>query len=175
LIGAIVGKRTNYGDLDITLILCTISLNEALMRGHPLGPNPIRISTLMERAVAGVPQRVPRQSKEAVVIASEVDRLTGPKRSPSLADLFLRTVGEAELVDAIGHRSLTADERPFSADFADRMPLCDTSIASCLMLDAFFEATMSGHRQQKCRMRGSDHGRRHDDGFHQLRLGELRG
>ena len=87
-------------------------------------------STPIDRAFAGAPHRVPRRSKEAVVIRSEVDRLMRPKSSPSLVDFFLKTVGEAELVDAIGHRSLTADERLFGADFADRMPRCDTSIVA---------------------------------------------
>jgi hypothetical protein len=92
----------------------------------PLDQALAELSTVIDRAFAGAPQRVPRHSKKAVVIGSEVDRLTRSKSSPSLADLFLRKVGEAELVDAFGQRSLTADERPFGADFADRMPLCDT-------------------------------------------------
>jgi hypothetical protein len=130
LIGAVVRKLTNDGVLDITLILCTISLNEALMRATPLGQVLSESSALIDRSLAGALQRVPRRSKEAVVIEPEADWLTRPKSGPSLADFFLRTIGEAELVDAIGDRSLATDERPFGADFADRMPLGDTSIVS---------------------------------------------
>ena len=89
----------------------------------PLDQALSEFSTLIDRPFAGALQRVPRRSKEAVVVGSEVDRLTPPKSSPSLVDLFLKTVGEAELVDAIGHRSLTADECPSGTDFADRMRL----------------------------------------------------
>ena len=93
-------------------------------------------STLIDRAFARAlesllpRQRVPRRSKDAVVVGSEVDRLKRPKSSRSLVNFFLRTVGEAELVDAMGYRSSTADECPFGADFADRMLLCDASIVS---------------------------------------------
>jgi prevent-host-death family protein len=75
------------------------------MRSCPLYEARSEFSKLVDRALAGEPQRVTRHGKEAVVIVSEADWFPRPKNSPALADLFLKTIGEAELVDAIAGRS----------------------------------------------------------------------
>jgi len=89
------------------------------MRSYPLHEARSEFSKLIDRALAGEPQRVTRHGKEAVVIVSEADWLARPKSAPTLADLFLKTIGETELVDAISDRSWATDERPFGVDFAD--------------------------------------------------------
>jgi prevent-host-death family protein len=89
------------------------------MRTYPLHEARAEFSKLIDRALAGEPQRVTRHGKEAVMIVSEADWLARPKSAPTLADLFLKTIGEAELVDAIGDRSWAKDERPLGADFVD--------------------------------------------------------
>ena len=89
------------------------------MRTYPLHEARSEFSKLIDRALAGEPQRVTRHGKEAVVIVSETDWLARPKSAPTLSDLFLKTIGEAELVDAIGDRSCAKDERPLGADFVD--------------------------------------------------------
>jgi len=89
------------------------------MRSYPLHEARSEFSKLIDRALAGEPQRVTRHGKEAVVIVSEADWLARPKSAPTLTDLFLKTIGEAELVDAISDRSWATDERSLGADFAD--------------------------------------------------------
>lgn len=76
-------------------------------------------ASLVDRALAGEPQRVTRHGKEAVVIVSEAQWNARPRSAPTLADLFLKTVGaEPGLADAIGDRPW-AGERPLGADFGD--------------------------------------------------------
>jgi prevent-host-death family protein len=87
------------------------------MRSYPLHEARSEFSKLIDRALAGEPQRVTRHGKEAVVIVSEADWLARPKSAPTLTDLFLKTIGETELVDAISDRSWATDERPLGADF----------------------------------------------------------
>jgi len=89
------------------------------MRSYPLHEARSEFSKLIDRALAGEPQRVTRHGKEAVVIVSEADWLARLKSAPTLTDLFLKTIGETELVDAISDRSWATDERPLGADFAD--------------------------------------------------------
>jgi prevent-host-death family protein len=108
-------------------------------------------SNLIDRALAGEPQRATRHGKEAVVIVSEADWPARPESSPTPADLFLKTIGEAELVDAIVDRSWG-------------VPLAQTLLIECrcicstressrrLVIDAYFEATMTSNRHQNSRM-----------------------
>jgi prevent-host-death family protein len=89
-------------------------------------------SQLIDSAPTREPQRVTWHGKEAVVVASKADWLARPKRSPILSRLFLKTMAETELADAIGHRSWVTGKRIFGRDFADRTPmfLCDAGIVS---------------------------------------------
>ena len=98
------------------------------MRNYRLYEARSEFSNLIDRAPAGGPRR----GKETAVVASKANWLARPKSLPILADLFVKTKGEAEWVGAIGDRCWATDERPFGADFADRMPMyaLDTSIVS---------------------------------------------
>jgi len=100
------------------------------MCGHRLHEARSEFSKLIDPTLAGEPRRVTWHGGAA--IASEAHWLAPPKSLPTLADLFLKTKGEAELVGAIGDRWWATDERPFGADFADRLPIypLDTSIVS---------------------------------------------
>ncbi len=89
------------------------------MRSYPLNEARSAFSKLIDRALAGEPQRVTRHGKEAVVIVSEADWNARPKSAPTLADLFLNTIGRGGAADAIGDRSWAKDERPLGSDFAD--------------------------------------------------------
>jgi prevent-host-death family protein len=89
------------------------------MRSYPLHEARSEFSKLVDRALAGEPQRVTRHGKEAVVIVSEADWNRRPKSSATLADLLLKTFGEGDAADAIGDRSWAKDERPLGSDFID--------------------------------------------------------
>ena len=64
------------------------------MRSYPLHQARAKFSTLVERALKGEPQRVTRHGKDAVIIIAEAAWNERPKSAPTLADLFLKTVGE---------------------------------------------------------------------------------
>lgn len=89
------------------------------MRSYPLHEARSEFSKLIDRALAGEPQRVTRHGKEAVVIVSEADWNRRPKSAATLGDLFLKTVGEGDLAEVIGDRSWAKDERPLGSDFTD--------------------------------------------------------
>ena len=91
------------------------------MRSYPLHEARSKLSTLIERALTGEPQRVTRHGKEAVVIVSEEAWQTRHKSAPTLADLFARTIGaDAEgFADVIGREPWAKDERPLGADFSE--------------------------------------------------------
>jgi len=102
------------------------------MRSYRLSEARSEFSKLIDRTLAGELRRVTRHGKKTAVIAFETNWLKRPKRLPTLADLFLKTKGKAELVGAIGGRWWATDEHPFGADFAGRMPMdpLDTSVVS---------------------------------------------
>jgi antitoxin Phd len=89
------------------------------MRSYPLNQARAKFSRLFDRAIAGEPQRVTRHGKDAVVIVSEADWERRPKRTATLADLLLDTIGKVGVADAIGDRSWYKTERPFGIDFSD--------------------------------------------------------
>ena len=91
------------------------------MRTYPLHKARSNFSALVERALSGEPQRVTRHGKEAVIIVSEAAWNARPKSAPTLADLFLKTIGADEqgFADVLGQERWAKHERPFGSDFAD--------------------------------------------------------
>ncbi|MGP0089375.1 MAG: type II toxin-antitoxin system Phd/YefM family antitoxin [Xanthobacteraceae bacterium] len=60
------------------------------MKTYPLNEARAEFSKLVERALAGEPQRVTRYGKEAVVIVSEDDWQTRSRAAPTLGALLAR-------------------------------------------------------------------------------------
>jgi antitoxin Phd len=91
------------------------------MRSYPLNEARSKLSTLVERALKGEPQRVTRHGKEAVVIVSEKAWNARPKSAPTLVDLFVKTIGADPegFADAFGRQRWAKDERKLGADFVD--------------------------------------------------------
>jgi len=91
------------------------------MRSYPLHEARSKLSTLVERALKGEPQRVTRHGKEAVVIVSEKTWNARPKSAPTLVDLFVKTIGADPegFRDVFGRRRWAKDERALGADFAE--------------------------------------------------------
>ena len=58
------------------------------MKTYPLNEARAEFSKLVERALAGEPQRVTRYGKEAVVIVSEVDWTARARSAPTLGALL---------------------------------------------------------------------------------------
>ena len=90
------------------------------MRSYPLHEARSKLSALIERALKGEPQRVTRHGKEAVIIIAEEAWNERPKSAPTLADLFLKTVGEDTrgFGDVLGRKRWAKDKRQLGADFA---------------------------------------------------------
>ena len=91
------------------------------MRTYPLHEARSKLSTLIERALKGQPQRVTRHGKEAVVIVSEATWNARPKSAPTLADLLVKTVGAdaKDFADLLGRQRWAKDKRALGADFAE--------------------------------------------------------
>jgi prevent-host-death family protein len=94
---------------------------EVPMRSYPLHEARSKLSTLIERALKGQPQRVTRHGKEAVVIVSEKVWNERPKSAPTLADLFVKTLGADArgLDDVLERQPWAKDERALGAEFAE--------------------------------------------------------
>jgi antitoxin Phd len=91
------------------------------MRSYPLHEARSKLSTLIERALKGKPQRVTRHGKEAVIIVSERTWNARPKSAPTLADLFVKTLGaDAQgFTDVLKRQPWAKDERALGAEFAE--------------------------------------------------------
>jgi antitoxin Phd len=91
------------------------------MRSYPLHEARSKLSTLIERALKGQPQRVTRHGKEAVVIVSEKTWNARPKSAPTIADLMVKTLGaDAQgFADVLGRQRWAKDKRALGAEFAD--------------------------------------------------------
>lgn len=91
------------------------------MRTHALHEARSNFSALVDRALAGEPQRVTRHGKEAVIIVSEAAWNARPKSAPTLADLFLKTIGAEDdgFGESLGKERWAKDERPLGRDFAE--------------------------------------------------------
>jgi prevent-host-death family protein len=85
------------------------------MKTYPLNEARAEFSKLVERALAGEPQRVTRYGKEAVVIVSEDEWRVRCRSAPTLGAL-LAQYARADLMNApITNRPWT--ERPLGLDF----------------------------------------------------------
>jgi prevent-host-death family protein len=91
------------------------------MRSYPLHEARSKLSTLIDRALEGQPQRVTRHGKRAVVIVSEEAWNARPKSAPTLADLFVKTIGADPrgFTDVLGRRRWAKDKRALGSDFAE--------------------------------------------------------
>jgi len=89
------------------------------MRSYPLNEARSQFSKLIDRALAGEPQRVTRHGKDAVVIVSEAEWEGRPKSAPTLIDLILDTVGAGGEPAGIGGQPWAKDDRPLGSDFSD--------------------------------------------------------
>jgi antitoxin Phd len=91
------------------------------MRTYPLHEARSKLSTLVQRALKGEPQRITRHGKEAVVIISEKAWNARPKSAPTLVDLFAQTIGADPkgFADIFGCRRWAKDERALGSDFAE--------------------------------------------------------
>jgi prevent-host-death family protein len=91
------------------------------MRSYPLHQARSKLSTLIERALKGEPQRVTRHGKEAVIIVSEAAWNARPKSAPTLADLLLKTIGADKqgFSDVLGRERWAKDKRPLGGEFAE--------------------------------------------------------
>jgi prevent-host-death family protein len=72
------------------------------------------LSKLVERALAGEPQRVTRHGKEAVVIVSEREWRTRARSAPTLGALLARYARAGQLDEDITDRPWT--ERPLGTE-----------------------------------------------------------
>jgi prevent-host-death family protein len=95
--------------------------SEVGMRSYPLHEARSKFSMLIDRALAGEPQRVTRHGKEAVVIISEAAWNGRPRSASTLADLIANTIGDDKRMKAeIPMRQRWAkDKRPLGAEFAE--------------------------------------------------------
>jgi prevent-host-death family protein len=89
------------------------------MRTYPLNEARAEFSKVVERALAGEPQRVTRYGKEAVIIVSETDWLRRPRSGATLGDLLAdfaaRPGAGGELFEPPALRQI----RPLGSDFPD--------------------------------------------------------
>jgi prevent-host-death family protein len=74
------------------------------MKTYQLNEARAAFSKLVDRALAGDPQRVTRYGKEAVVIVSEADWLARCRSAPTLGALLARYARAGVLGDAITDR-----------------------------------------------------------------------
>lgn len=84
------------------------------MKTYPINEARAHFSKLVERALAGEPQRVTRYGKEAVVIVSEQEWRTRSRSEPSLGALLARYAEAGMLGEDMTDRPWT--ERPLGID-----------------------------------------------------------
>ena len=90
-------------------------LYTALMKSYPLNEARAGFSKLVERALAGEPQRVTRYGKEAVVIVSEEVWRARCRSAPTLGALLAHYARAGAMRDTITDRPWK--ERPLGSDF----------------------------------------------------------
>jgi prevent-host-death family protein len=88
------------------------------MRTYPLNEARAEFSKVVERALAGEPQRITRYGKEAVIIVSEANWLSRPKSAASLGDLLADFAGRPGTDDELFDRPALPQIRPLGSDFA---------------------------------------------------------
>ena len=87
------------------------------MRTYPLHEARAEFSKLVERALAGEPQRVTRYGKEAVMIVSEADWAKRPQRSAStLGDLLAGFAERVGFDEDLFSEPVARQERPLGSD-----------------------------------------------------------
>jgi prevent-host-death family protein len=84
------------------------------MKTYPINEARAHFSKLVERALAGEPQRVTRYGKEAVVVVSEQEWRARARSAPSLGALLAQYAEAGLLGDDMTDRPWT--ERPLGAD-----------------------------------------------------------
>jgi len=89
------------------------------MRTYPLNEARAEFSKVVERALAGEPQRVTRYGKEAVIIVSETDWLKGPRSAATLGDLLADFAEVSGTDEALFERPALPQTRPLGSDFDD--------------------------------------------------------
>jgi prevent-host-death family protein len=91
------------------------------MRSYPLHQARSKLSTLIDRALKGEPQRVTRHGKEAVFIVSEAAWGERTNNGTTLADLFTKTIGgdARGFSDVLGRVRWTKDKRALGSDFTE--------------------------------------------------------
>lgn len=91
------------------------------MRSYPLHEARSKLSSLIDRALKGEPQRVTRHGKEAVFIVAEEAWNARPKGASTLAELFVKTIGaDAQgFADVVGREPWAKDERALGDEFAE--------------------------------------------------------
>jgi antitoxin Phd len=90
------------------------------MKTYPLNEARADFSKLVERALAGEPQRITRYGKEAVVVISEEAWAARARSAPTLGALFAQHARAATLIDDAviedaGNRPWK--DRPLGEDF----------------------------------------------------------
>ncbi|MCC6779314.1 MAG: type II toxin-antitoxin system Phd/YefM family antitoxin [Hyphomicrobiales bacterium] len=84
------------------------------MKTYPINEARASFSKLVERALAGEPQRVTRYGKEAVVIVSEREWRASKRSAPTLGALLARYARAGALAEDITDRPWK--ERPLGRD-----------------------------------------------------------
>ena len=85
------------------------------MKTYPLNEARAEFSKLVERALAGEPQRVTRYGKEAVIIISESDWRAKYGAAPTLGALLARHARAGHMSEPMADRPWK--ERPLGSDF----------------------------------------------------------
>jgi prevent-host-death family protein len=88
------------------------------MDTHPLHLARAEFSKVIDRALAGEPQRVTRYGKDALVIVSEIEWNRRSKSASTLADLFLEHTGNEDYEELFGQQPWK-DDHPLGSDFLD--------------------------------------------------------
>ena len=84
------------------------------MKTYPINEARAQFSKLVERALAGEPQRVTRYGKEAVVIVSEDEWRARSRSAPTLGALLAQHARAGTFRDDVTDRPWS--ERPLGAD-----------------------------------------------------------
>ena len=87
------------------------------MRTYPLNTARAEFSKLVDRALAGEPQRVTRYGKDAVVIVSEAEWEKRKPKYANLGELIADYARRGVFSDDMFDRSLLGQERPLGEDF----------------------------------------------------------
>ena len=87
------------------------------MRTYPLNEARAEFSKVVDRALAGEPQRVTRYGKEAVIIVAESDWLSRPRSAATLGDLLADFAERPGSEDELFDRPALTQMRPLGSDF----------------------------------------------------------